>query len=262
MPGGVGDAGARQRAFARPVQTARTFEAAIESIVEGIERSRLRHRDQLPGEGELATQLGISKPTLRQALRVLERAGLLTVRRGKGGGIFVASDLIPFDAILGAVALEEDFTIDVLRGRRVIETAVTELAAEVARPDDLEELARANELLRRHLGNRAMVMRADAMFHRAVVRAAHNQTVHAAMRQVGRDLAAIRDAYSGGPERDRRTLDVHSRQLEAMRSGDRRVLAEVLDEHFRMLEEAFAGAIGRTWAELFRPVVRLRRRGS
>lgn len=238
-------------AFAQPVQTTRTFEAAIENIVEGVERARLRRGDQLPNEGELAAQLGISKPTLRQALRVLERAGLLSVRQGKGGGLFVEADLIPSEAILGAVALEESFIVDVLRGRRVLETAVTEYAASVATPDDYAEIERSIDLLRRHLGDRAMVMRADAMFHRAVVRAARNQTLQEAMRDVGRDLAAIRDAYSGGLGQDERTLDVHTRQLEAMRSRDRRALAAVLDEHFRMLEEAFADAIGRTWAGLF-----------
>lgn len=248
--------------FARPVMTVRTFEGAIERIVEGIDRARLRHGDLLPREADLAEQLGISKPTLRQALRVLERAGLLEVRQGKGGGIFVASDLIPFDAILGSVSLEADFIVDVLRGRRVIETGVTEVATEVAREEDFEELARANELLRRHLGDRSLVMRADAMFHRAVVRAAHNQTLHTAMQQVARDLEAIRDGYSGGADQDRRTLDVHTRQLKAMRSGDHHGLAGVLDEHFRILEDAFAGATGRTWSELFHPVVTLRRERS
>lgn len=240
-------------AFAQPIQTTRTFEAAIENIVEAIERARLRRGDQLPSEGDLSAQLGISKPTLRQALRVLERAGLLAVRQGKGGGIFVESDLVPSDAILGAVALEEGFIVDVLRGRRVLETAATEFAVRVATPDDYGEIERAIGLLRRHLGDRAMVMRADAMFHRAVVRAAHNQTLQAAMRGAVRDLAAIRDAYSGGLGQDERTLDVHTRQLAAMRSGDHGALAEVLDEHFRMLEEAFADAIGRTWVDLFRP---------
>lgn len=239
--------------FTQPIRTTRTFEAAIENVVEAIERARLGSGDQLPSESDLATQLGISKPTLRQALRVLERAGLLTVRQGKGGGIFVASDLIPSDAILGAVALEEGFIVDVLRGRRVLETAITEFAAAVATRDDFDEIERSIGLLRAHLGDRAMVMRADAMFHRAVVRASHNQTLQAAMRGVVRDLASIRDSYSGGLGQDERTLAVHVRQLEAMRRGDAAELAAVLDEHFTMLEDAFAAAIGRTGADLFGP---------
>lgn len=67
----------RKADFAEPVRAIRTFETAIENIIGAIERNRLRAGDRLPNESELARQLAISKPTLRQALRVLERSGLL-----------------------------------------------------------------------------------------------------------------------------------------------------------------------------------------
>ena len=181
-----------------PVRTARTFEAAIEHLTEAIEHAGLRTGERLPNEGALAEQLGISKPTLRQALRVLELSGLVEVRRGKSGGIFVATDLVPSVAIFTAVKLEEEAAIDVLRARRVLERAVAQEAMRVATPADLVELERTVELLERHLGERASVMRADAMFHRALVRGCRNETIQAAMRGVGRGLAPIRDAYSGG----------------------------------------------------------------
>ena len=88
-----------------PVRATRTFEAAIEHLTEAIERASLRTGDRLPNEGALAEQLGISKPTLRQALRVLELSGLVEVRRGKSGGIFVITDLVPAVAIFTAVKL-------------------------------------------------------------------------------------------------------------------------------------------------------------
>lgn len=243
---------AAQPAFTvQPIQATRTFEAAIEHLTEAIEHARLRCGDRLPSEGDLAAALGISKPTLRQALRVLEHSGLLTVRRGKGGGIVVASDLVPAVAISSAVALAEGAAIDVLRARRVLERAVTLEAARAATADDLAELERTVDLLERHLGDRPSVFRLDAMFHRALWRACHNATIQASMRGVARGLAPIRDAYPGGLDRDRQTLDVHRRQLEAMRRRDAETLDAVLDEHFRMLEDAFAEGIGRDRAELF-----------
>ena len=234
-----------------PLRATRTFEGAIERIVEGIERARLRRGDRLPTERELALQLGISRPTLRQALLVLERSGLLDVRLGKHGGVFVASDLVPFDAISTAVAVEEHSAIDVLRARRVLESAVIRYAALTATATDWDEIERTIDLLREHLGDRPSVMRADAMFHRAVARAAHNRALQSALRVVERGLAPLRDAYSGGVERDQRTLDVHRRQTDAMRGGDLPALDRIVDEHFRMLEELYAQAIGRSWEELF-----------
>jgi GntR family transcriptional repressor for pyruvate dehydrogenase complex len=234
-----------------PVRTTRTFESAIEHLTEAIEQAGLRTGDKLPNESVLAERLGISKPTLRQALRVLELSGLVEVRRGKSGGIFVVTDLVPSVAIFTAVKLEEAAAIDVLRARRVLERAVAQEAMRVATAADLVELERTVELLERHLGERPSVMRADAMFHRALVRSCRNETIQAAMRGVGRGLAPIRDAYSGGVPYDRQTLDVHRRQIAAMRGRDEEALDKVLDDHFRMLEAQFAKAIGRRWVDLF-----------
>ena len=234
-----------------PIRATRTFEAAIEHLTEAIERAHLRHGDRLPSESDLSAALGISKPTLRQALRVLELSGLVSVRRGKGGGIVVASDLVPAVALSSAVAVEESAVVDALRARRVLERAVALEALERATPADLADLERTIDLLERHLGERASVMRADAMFHRAMVRACHNATIQAAMRSLARALAPIRDAYSGGVDRDRATLDVHRRQLDALRRRDPDALERVLDEHLRMLENAFAEAIDRDRDQLF-----------
>jgi GntR family transcriptional repressor for pyruvate dehydrogenase complex len=234
-----------------PVRTSRTFEAAIENLLEGIERSRLRLDDRLPTEEQLAGQLGISKPTLRQALRVLERSGLLRVRAGKGGGIFMASEVIPVDAISQNVAVEAEEAVDVLHGRRVLEGAVTVMATRAATEEDYAGIERTNDLLRRNIGDRPRVMGANAMFHRAVIRASHNKTLQSAMRNLEADLAPIRDSYQGGRENDEETLAIHERQVEAMRRGDLKELAAVLDEHFRMLEVEFARALNRTWESLF-----------
>jgi GntR family transcriptional regulator, transcriptional repressor for pyruvate dehydrogenase complex len=234
-----------------PIHTTRTFEAAIEHITEAIERSGLRTGDRLPGEHELAGLLGISRPTLRQAVRVLELTGVVDVRRGKNGGVFLVSELIPVVAISSAVALEESAVAETLRARRVLETAIAREAMLRATDVDYAQLQRAIELLGAHLGERPLVMRADALFHRALVRSCHNRQLEAAMRGIAKTLAPVRDAYSGGLARDRKTLAVHERQLRAMREADSAALDEVLDQHFRMLETSFARAIGRTWNSLF-----------
>lgn len=242
--------GASRAVFA-PVVTTRTFEAAIDQIVDGIERAHLRPGDRLPKEGELAEQLGISKSTLRQALRVLEHAGTVEVRRGAQGGIFLASDLVPMDVIEGAVAIEESAVVDVLTARRIIEGAVTEVAVGAATDDDWRDMERSIELLRSHLGDFKLAMRADAAFHRAVVRACRNRALERAMQGLARELIPIREAYIQGDDAHPRILEVHERQLEVMRSRNLTQLALVMDEHFRMLEEAFSAAVGGRWSDLF-----------
>ena len=73
------------------------------------------------------------------------------------------------------------------------------------------------------------------------------------MRGVARPRPIV-TAYPGGLERDLLTLDVHRRQLDpAMRHGDAEALDGVLDEHFRLLEDAFSEGIGRDRKDLFGP---------
>jgi len=242
---------AESRPFAEPIRSTRTFESAIEHIVEGIEQNRLSRGSRLPSELELARQLSISRPTLRQALRILERAGVLTTRRGSGGGIFLAADLIPLDVIGSFVAIEEDSVIDLLMGRRVLETAITHVAADAATASDYVDLGRSIQLLRRSLGDRSMVLRADAMFHRMVARACRNRILQQSMNALLRQLAPVVDVYRPGEELDRTILDIHSRQVSAMRRNDGFELDRVLDEHFRVLEDSYATSHSSTWHEMF-----------
>ena len=248
-----------QRPFVSPVRSTRTFESAIDHIIEGIERARLRQGDRLPNESELAKQLGISKPTLRQALRVLERSGLLTVKQGNAGGIFLASEYLPTEAISSNVATEEHSVIETLRSRRVLESAIAYEALVVATADDLAEIERTVDLLLVVGIGSAQLLRADMMFHRAVARAAHNRVMEEALQVVYRHLAPTRDAYTESEEEAALVLKIHRRQLDAMVARDRDLLETALDFHFRFLEDRFAKRLGRPWSELFAEP-RLRRR--
>jgi len=124
-------------------------------------------------------------------------------------------------------------------------------ATSEAPEEDPEHIQHPVTLLERNRGKRRMVFRAAAAFHRAVSLACHNRVLQAAMRSVSHELAPIRDAYPGGPEQDEVTLDIHRRQLHAMRLGDLDALDLVLDEHFHQLEDAFAAAAGASWEAMF-----------
>jgi GntR family transcriptional regulator, transcriptional repressor for pyruvate dehydrogenase complex len=232
-----------------PVRSIRTFETAIDHIVAGIERGRLREGARMPNESALALQLGISKPTLRQALRVLEQSGLIAVKAGKTGGIFVRSNYLPTEAISTHVADEEDAILQTLRARRVLESAVTVEALGRATDADFAEIERTVDLLVEEGITTEELLRADMMFHRAVSRASHNRVLEESLRTLYKHLAGLRELT----QRSEASLvfGIHERQLLAMRSRDADALAVALDEHFRYLEERFAASLRHSWAELF-----------
>ncbi|MEU9388144.1 winged helix-turn-helix domain-containing protein, partial [Streptomyces sp. NPDC048279] len=83
------DGGAKRAVFA-PVDSRARVDAVVRRIGDAIELGLLADGEQLPGETELAGQLGVSTVTLREALMALRQQGLVVTRRGRGGGGFVS----------------------------------------------------------------------------------------------------------------------------------------------------------------------------
>ncbi|MFI6319683.1 FadR/GntR family transcriptional regulator [Nonomuraea sp. NPDC050556] len=73
----------------RPVRAGNAFEETVERLLQAIKLGVVAPGEKLPPERELAVQLGISRVTLREAIRALQEAGYLDVRRGRYGGAFV-----------------------------------------------------------------------------------------------------------------------------------------------------------------------------
>src|SRR5690606_21629676 len=83
------DDSSRLTTVLRPVKAGNAFEETVERLLQAIKLGVVAHGDKLPPERELAVRLGISRVTLREAIRALQDAGYLDVRRGRYGGPFV-----------------------------------------------------------------------------------------------------------------------------------------------------------------------------
>ena len=73
-----------------PVRQDRNFELVVQRVRDKLMEGELRPGDKLPAERELAKQLGVSRNVVREALRILENAGLVRTRKGAHGGAFVS----------------------------------------------------------------------------------------------------------------------------------------------------------------------------
>jgi GntR family transcriptional repressor for pyruvate dehydrogenase complex len=162
----------------RPVATRRAFEEIASQIRGRLVRQALRPGDRLPPERELAEQFHVSRNTLREALRSLEIAGLLELKKGATGGAFIkegGGDA----AVAGLADLYHLGTINpehLTEARIVIGTEVARLACARRTKEDLAALeanvAAAEEAtVRGDVANRALV---NYEFHRLLARAARN----------------------------------------------------------------------------------------
>ena len=141
----------------------------------------LAEGERLPVEEDLTVQFGVARTTLREALRVLESQGLITIRRGRGGGPIVTHpDLAPISMAL-AVSLQLQGTSmsDLDEARRLIEPQIAGRLARDHRPEDLEPLKAAIEVAA-DAAERDDAMAfglAAATVHEALVEASGNTTL-------------------------------------------------------------------------------------
>lgn len=255
-----------------PVGPRRTFEGAVEQIAERVRLGELSAGDRLPSERELAAAMRISRPTLREAVRVLADAGVLTVRPGSAGGTFVASDYVPIELLRSKSDLRLGEVAGVLEARRLIEPRVAQLAAVNAREEDFAQLARLIETQQALLDEGDVLahedrfLQLDTQFHVRIARATGNSTIVSLMRTLLRRLEIARDLAMHEPPTARWVIDVHERTLAAIRSADHDRIEQVMDEHLAAMERAWERATDRMLVrpipDFMRPVAeRARERG-
>lgn len=117
-------------ALFRPVRAGNAFEETVERLLQAIRLGVVGAGERLPSERELAERLGVSRVTLREAIRALSDAGYVESRRGRYGGTFVNETLPgPPEHAPDAVAVDSVVLEDALSLRYVLETGAAEMAA-------------------------------------------------------------------------------------------------------------------------------------
>ena len=162
-----------------PVSTGRISEDIVEQIKLAIRDGRLRPGDRLPAERELTQRFGVSRMSVRDALRILEAGGLVEIRVGARGGAYVR---IPRSAVVGEgianmLMLSSVSPSEVTEARRILEVGIVPLVCERATEEDLVALDAICDEGRAavHAGNYPMEL--SARFHVTFARAAHNAAI-------------------------------------------------------------------------------------
>ena len=114
-------------ALLRPVRPGNPFEDTVERLLQTIRLGVLQPGESLPPERELAARLGVSRDTVREAIKSLADAGYLVSRRGRYGGTFLADELPRDTADSSGVSRAE--IDDALRLREILEVGAARMAA-------------------------------------------------------------------------------------------------------------------------------------
>ncbi len=192
-----------------PVRTAETLRRRIVS-------GSLASGERLPTETKLMAELGVGRSTLREAVRILEREGLVRVRQGSG--TYVDR---PDRSGLLAAALGLAESAHIVEVRRVMEPTIARIAAGRRTPDQAREILRLAEVRRRcgEADDLAGQVEADVAFHRALATATNNPVLSDLFDAFARVLARLIAAEIQSCESELSARS-HERLAQAVAIGD------------------------------------------
>lgn len=217
-----------------PVTVNRVSQVIVDQIKLLIREGRLSTGDRLPSERDLCQRFGVSRVTVREALRVLEASGLVEIRVGARGGAFVTS---PTAERLGA-GLADLMTLSPLTGanvteaRQIVELGILPLVVERATEQDVKELTEIVDQGQAAVDRNEYTIALSAEFHIRVSMCAHNPAIEMLVQSFhGPLLMSLRQAQIAAPLMGHRGTDEHRSLVEAIARHDVQGAIEVMRTH-------------------------------
>jgi DNA-binding FadR family transcriptional regulator len=199
-----------------------------------MRQGQLKPGDRLPPERELCERFGVSRVTVREALRMLQSSGLVEIRVGAHGGAFVTapssnrvgeglSDLLTLSVITAS---------DVTEVRMILEVGIVTLVCDRATEDDLADLEKICDRAEEALRNGDYTMNMSLEFHVRVARATHNPAVEALVESFREPiLMSLEHAKETAPEMGALGVKEHRRFIDAIRRRDTDEASGIMREH-------------------------------
>lgn len=160
-----------------PVKQESVVNRVIERIKEALLEKELQPGDYLPTETELTASLGVSKTSLREAIKMLQALGVVEVRRGHGTKIRERFGGTIIDPLIYQLILASGQTQDIIDFRIMFEPAYTLMAMNRASQADIDRIAATIDDFENAVRDKRQSAREDLAFHKEILRSTHNPLV-------------------------------------------------------------------------------------
>ena len=215
-------------------------EQIADEIQKMITTKRIQPGEKLPAERSLATILGVSRPTVREAMRLMQHRGLVTRKQGGGTYLIQMSSEAVAESLARYFWIKECTYEDLMQVRRVLEPEAAALAAESATPEDIEFLeAKLNDLDQGFdTGDPHKLASSDSEFHMAIAETSGNDLLSAIV--AGIDHLVRRSNQLNSAEIfDKPTKDSHRPISQAIKNGNPEQAREAALAHIRLSRDVF-----------------------
>ena len=236
--GGTGDL------FSR-VSVGRISEVIVDQVRMLIRQGDLAAGDRLPAERELCERFGVSRVTVREALRVLEANGLVDIRVGARGGAFVTapSSRMVGEGIADLISLSSLSAVEVTETRIVFELGLVPLVCERATEEDIAALYAICDRSTAALETAdEYPLALSAEWHTRFARSTHNRAI-ALLAESLHDpiIRSLRQARSTVPTHGRRGVEEHRTLVDAVSDRDVQRATELMRVHLNRTASRVSG---------------------
>ncbi|MDX3263822.1 FCD domain-containing protein [Streptomyces sp. NPDC093228] len=220
----------------KAVSSSRVSQLIVDQIRMLLKEERLQPGDRLPSERELCTQFGVSRVTVREALRSLEASGLVEIRLGARGGAFVTapSSRRVGEGLADLLSLSPLTATEVTEARLVFELGIVPLIIERATEEDLDALRALCDEHAEAVKQGTYDMEMSADFHTRVAACTHNGAIEMLVQSFhGPLLMSLREAQSIEPQMGHRGSKEHRKFVEAIAARDAEAATEIMRTHLQ-----------------------------
>lgn len=234
------------RSWGAPIVSRSVVDDVVDRLVTAVALGLYVPGQQLPTERELAMMLGVSRTSVREALKQLTDGGYLEVRRGRNGGYFVLADWGPKSAehIHRQLVANWSEYQEIFDARTLIEPLIARTAAERRTSGDLEAIAEALQAYIDASDHDASRL-ADAGLHLAIARATHNPILVEISVDLRTKISLNLGAEPYTDEVRRIAIGQHKELVAAVAEGRAEDASEVAARHFLLSENLFRDLVAR-----------------
>lgn len=222
------------------VEPQRLYRQIADQLRQLITQGEFALGSRLPAERDLATQLGVSRPSVREALIALEVEGVIEVRTGSGIYVKAWPSPAPSAQVNGPT---EWGPLEVMRARLLVEPEVAALAAEHANGSQLQAIRAGLRQMKQAARAGQMPRQGDEAFHEAIVNACGNgvlqDTVVRYLQARSGPLYERLGEYFESPESWRAAIREHEQVLAAIEARAPAAARKAMQHHLRQAQKRY-----------------------
>ncbi len=212
---------------------------AIESIKTLIISGVLKPGEALPAERELASMLGISRPTLREAIGALCAVNVLESRHGDGTFVTSLDPTLLLKPINFLLRVDEKAILHLFEVRRVLEVGAAQLAAPRISNEELTKLQELVQTAYRSLNQPTRYLQYDYDIHTAIINSTGNPLYISLYESISQLSLESRQRTAGITATRERAHEDHLAIVNALRSHDPDKAAKAMQDHLELVERSF-----------------------